>query len=66
MGCQYTCDGCGKVRPADLIDGRYRKPGSWYQRSDKDGVQDACSTECAREVNRRTGKGAPIVPLKVS
>ena len=46
MACEYICDGCGKREPADFNGREWVKPSSWYQRSDEDGIQDACCREC--------------------
>lgn len=63
MACEFTCDGCGKKSPA-LFNGRdYFKPGPWFQRSDKDGIQDACSRECVDKIATKTGKTAIVIPL---
>lgn len=63
MSCEYTCDGCGKREPADTANGRHWKPSHWFQRSDGDGVQDACSRECIEKISKATGKTGVVLPV---
>jgi hypothetical protein len=60
MACVFRCDNCAREAPAERGERGYQKPPSWFQRGDSDGVQDACSRDCAIEINRRSGKHAPI------
>jgi len=62
MACEYICDGCGKREPADFNGREWTKPSSWYQRSDEDGIQDACCRECIEIVSKKTGKTSVVLP----
>lgn len=60
MACEYICDRCGKRKPA-IHDGRdWLKPSNWYQRIDKDGLQDVCSRECVDIIVKNAGKTGVI------
>lgn len=64
MAAEAICDGCGKREP--MIDGEtgtHLKPFKWYQRSDKDGIQLACSRECIDKIAAKTGKTKVVLPL---
>jgi len=63
MACEYICDGCGKREPAEKGGGHWWKPSLWFQRSDKDGIQDACSLECIDKIAEKTGKTRVILPI---
>lgn len=63
MACEFICDGCGKREPGDNFGGRWLKPQFWYQRSDKDGAQVACSQECIDRVAEKTGKTSVVLPI---
>lgn len=63
MACEYVCDGCGKREPAVLYPGGLFKPAAWYERSDEDGVQHACSRECIEKVARTSGKTSVVLPI---
>lgn len=55
---EFTCDGCGKKATVFATrDGLWFKPRDWYERTDEDGTQTACSRECASSRSR-------IVPEK--
>lgn len=41
----------------------FTKPPQWFQRSDKDGIQIACSRECIEEISKRTGKTSVVLPV---
>ena len=63
MAAEFICDGCGK-RAAGVA-GRYNwlKPNHWYERSDNDGIQTACSRECIENVAKETGKSTLVLPV---
>lgn len=63
MASQYICDGCGKVSPAGRIGRDWGKPRDWFQRSDEDGIQDACSRECIDRIAKETGKTSVVLPI---
>ena len=63
MACLYKCDGCGKEKKANEADHRYFKPSEWFQRSDEDGIQDACSRECVEAISKKTGKTSVVLPI---
>jgi hypothetical protein len=64
MGCEYTCDGCGKKAPAIIGgDREFHKPEKWYERADEDGIQVACSRECIKKIAEKTGKTVCIFPF---
>jgi hypothetical protein len=44
-------------------DGRWHKPRSWYERTDEDGTQTACSRECIEKIAEKTGKTAVVLPV---
>lgn len=63
MSAKFICDGCGKEAPAfSGYDGAWHKPPSWYQRSDEDGIQDACSRDCIDRIAVKTGKSGVVAP----
>lgn len=63
MAAEIICDGCGK-RQAMSHNGRdWFKPASWYERSDKEGIQSACSRECIAKIAERTGKTDVVLPI---
>jgi hypothetical protein len=43
--------------------GSWHKPRSWFERSDKDGIQTACCRECVDKMAERTGKTNVILPV---
>jgi hypothetical protein len=63
MSATYTCDGCGKTAPAITYGRGWTKPHQWFQREDKDGIQDACSRECIEKVASQSGKSALVLPV---
>ena len=64
MTCKYMCDGCGKEMLATHYGhGLCFKPDSWFQRSDKDGPQDACSRECIEKIAEKSGKTGVVAPF---
>lgn len=62
---EYICDGCGKREPGVPIpeSGRWAKPHAWFERSDSDGIQTACSRECIDRIAERTGKTSVVLPF---
>jgi hypothetical protein len=62
MACEFICDGCGKRQSASF-NGDWMKPHSWFQRADKDGVQDACSRECIEKIAKKTNKTSVVLPF---
>ena len=64
MAAESICDGCGKRAPMLAgRDGRWRKPRNWYERSDEDGIQTACSRECIDKIADESGKSRVILSL---
>ena len=64
MACEFICDGCGlRGKAEEGKDGNYYKPRSWFQRSDDDGIQIACSRECIEKVAAKTGKTPCVLPV---
>jgi hypothetical protein len=64
MAAESICDGCGK-RAAMVAgqDGRWHKPRPWFERSDNDGIQTACSRECIEKIAKETGKTPCVLPV---
>ena len=44
-------------------DGNFHKPNHWFERSDKDGIQTACTRECITEVADKTKKTDLVLPI---
>lgn len=63
MACEYICDGCGKRQRAASNGTSWFKPGSWFERSDSDGIQTACSRECIDGIAKKSGKTDVVLPL---
>lgn len=63
MACEYICDGCGKRQRAGHNGISWFKPGTWFERSDADGIQTACSRECIDEIAKKSGKTSVVIPL---
>jgi len=63
MPCEFICDGCGKRAPGVSNGQNWFKPSSWYERSDKDGIQTACSRECIKKIAEKTGKTNLVLPI---
>jgi hypothetical protein len=64
MSCEFICDGCGKREPAGHNQhGDWFKPRSWFQRSDKDGIQVACCRSCIDKIAEKTGKTSVVLPI---
>jgi len=59
MRAESICDGCGKRAPMEAgALGTWHKPRDWYERSDADGIQTACSRECIEKIAKASGKTA--------
>lgn len=64
MAAESICDGCGKRAPMKAgASGAWYKPRHWYERSDKDGTQTACSRECIEKIAEKTGKTSVVLPI---
>jgi hypothetical protein len=64
MPAEMICDGCGKRAPMWANrQGDWFKPRSWFQRTDDDGTQVACSHECIDKVAKKTGKTDVVIPV---
>lgn len=63
MAAKWICDGCGKERPGEPAGGRFLKPSGWYERSDADGIQTACSRRCIDRIAAETGKTGTVLPI---
>ena len=64
MSCEFICDGCGKKCEGKSNSmGQRLKPHSWYERSDEDGIQIACSRDCIKKIAEKTGKTDLVLPI---
>ena len=63
MACEYICDGCGQRASATRGGLGWFKPYEWFQRSDTDGPQDACSRVCIDRIAAKSGKTRVILSL---
>lgn len=63
MACEFICDGCGKRCQVPHYPGGWFKPTNWYERSDDDGAQVACSRECIEKVAKESGKTDVVLPV---
>ena len=63
MACEFICDGCGKRALAEHNRLDWFKPSKWFQRSDDQGIQDACSRECVKTIAEKTGKAVVVLPI---
>lgn len=64
MAAESICDGCGRRSPMTAgADGNWYKPRSWYERSDDDGIQTACSRECIDAIAEKTKKPGVVLPF---
>ena len=59
----FKCDGCGATAPGFWANGEVYKPMAWFQRSDEDGVQIACSRRCIQDIADKTGKTSVVLPI---
>jgi len=63
MAAEIICDGCGRRVPMQASHGNWFKPPSWYERSDDDGIQSACSRECITKAAETSGKTSIVLPV---
>lgn len=64
MAVEYICDGCGKrQRGSTNRVGESFKPYDWFQRTDDDGTQTACSRDCIDIIAAKTGKTSVVLPI---
>lgn len=63
MAAEIICDGCGARAPMESNGHSWYHPSGWYDRSDDDGTQTACSRECVQKIAEKTGKTAVILTL---
>jgi hypothetical protein len=63
MSCKFTCDGCGEEESGYYANGHWFKPHSWFERSDEDGPQTACSRRCIETIAAKTGKTPCVLPI---
>lgn len=63
MAAEIICDGCGKREPMESAHGRWFKPSLWFERSDKDGIQSACSRQCIDAIAEKSGKTNVVLPF---
>ncbi len=64
--CWFECQGCGKRAPGEFFahgDHNWHKPRSWFERSDDDGAQTACSRACIDSIASKTGKTSVVLPI---
>jgi len=60
----FRCDGCGALAAGSFSrGGNWLKPQSWFERSDKDGAQLACSRACIDKVAKDSGKTGCVLPI---
>jgi hypothetical protein len=63
MAAEAICDGCGKREPMFYAEYNWHKPLLWFERSDDDGAQTACSRECIEKIAEKTGKTPVVLPI---
>lgn len=63
MSAEIICDGCGKRELMESHHGNWFKPSHWYERSDEDGIQSACSRPCIENIAQQTGKTSVVLPI---
>jgi hypothetical protein len=63
VSAESICDGCGKRAPMFHANGSWHKPRIWYERSDGDGCQTACSRDCIERVATKSGKTSTVIPI---
>jgi hypothetical protein len=63
MACEFICDGCGACQKVGHFPGGWFKPSLWYERSDANGSQIACSRECIAMIAAKTGKTDIVAPF---
>ena len=64
MGAEWICDSCGK-RAAGVASryGEWFSPSQWFERTDEDGTQVACSRACIEAVAEKSGKTSVVLPI---
>jgi hypothetical protein len=63
MACEFICDGCGKRQVVFRYPAGWFSPSSWFERSDEDGGQVACSRACIEKVAAASGKTDVVLPI---
>ncbi len=63
MSAVIICDGCGVKAPMYQRNGNWYKPHHWFERSDDDGIQTACSRPCIDEIAKKSGKSSVVLPI---
>ncbi len=64
MAAESICDGCGKRQKMVAgSGGTWHKPRDWFERTDKDGTQTACSRECIDKIAEKSGKMSVVLPF---
>ena len=64
MPVEFICDGCGKKKRGWANhSGDWQKPPLWFQRTDSDGTQVACSRACIETIAKKTGKTSVVLPI---
>lgn len=63
MAAEAICDGCGARARMKSNGHSWYKPDHWYERSDDDGTQTACSRECIKKIAEETGKTTVVLPI---
>lgn len=62
--CTFRCDGCGRTEPGYANrGGSWFTPSHWYQRTDDDGTQIACSRACIELIATQSSKTGVVVPV---
>lgn len=60
---KFICDGCGAEKAGYYAAGNWHKPSDWFERSDEDGAQTACSRGCIETIAAKSGKTAVVLPI---
>jgi hypothetical protein len=62
--CLFRCDGCGKQEAGSSNrHGYWFKPHEWFQRTDDEGTQLACSRKCIDAIAEASGKTSVVLPI---
>lgn len=62
--CTFRCDGCGQTEAGFANRrGNWFKPSHWFQRTDDDGTQIACSRACIDKIAANSGKTSVVLPI---
>lgn len=63
--CTLRCMGCGKEAVGQFYEHSqaWHKPRDWYQRSDKNGVELACSRKCIDAISSKSGSSPLVLPI---